>query len=119
MYKEIFLEMGASEVIRPEKEMGDKVGRNLMRHHIRDVFDLDDQFAVIEFFPPKKWIGKTLQELDLRREYEINIVGIRENLNGKMMVSIDPNMKIQSDNVMIAIGESDKFEHLDYTNQLG
>lgn len=119
MYKEIFLEMGATEVIRPEKEMGDKVGRNLMRHHILDVFDLDDQFAVIEFLPPKKWIGKTLQELDLRREYEINIVGVRENLNGKMMVYVDPGMIIQEDNVMIAIGESDKFEHLDYTNQLG
>lgn len=119
LYKEILLEMGATEVIRPEKEMADKVGRNLMRHHIRDVFDLDDQFAVIEFSPPKKWIGKTLQELDLRREYEINIVGVRENPHEKMMVYIDPDMRIQKDNVMIAIGESDKFEHLDYTNQLG
>src|SRR5699024_1143703 len=118
IFKEILLEMGATEVIRPEKEMGDKIGRNLMRHHIRDVFDLDDQFAVIEFLPPKRWIGKTLQDLDLRREYEINIVGMREELNGKMIVNVSPDMVIHPQNVLIAIGESDKFEHLDYTNQL-
>lgn len=118
VFKEILLEMEVDEVVRPEKEMGHRVARNLMRNHIRDVFDLDDQFAVIEFFPPKNWIGKTLQQLDLRREYEINVVGMREKLNEKMIVNIDPDMTVTKDTILIAIGESEKFEHFDYTHQL-
>jgi len=118
VFKEILIEMGVDEVVRPEKEMGDRVARNLMRNHIRDVFDLDDEFAVIEFFPPKNWLGKTLQELDLRREYEINVVGVRQGLNEKMTVNVDPNMIVTKDTILIALGESEKFEHFDYTHQL-
>lgn len=117
-YMEILKEMGATEVIRPEKEMGDKVARNLMRNRILDVIDLDDENSIVEFNPPKEWVGKTLVELDLRNKYKMNVIGIRQHKNSKMNVQILPNEKISHDSLLVAIGESHTFEHLDYTNQL-
>ena len=117
-YKDILVAIGATQIVRSEKETGLRIARNMMRHNIREVFDLDDQYAVIEFTPPKKWIGKTLEELNLRREYAMNIVGIRGATDSKMNVNVLPDYTILHDDLMIAIGETEKFEHLDYTNQL-
>ncbi|WP_027108155.1 potassium channel family protein [Lacticigenium naphthae] len=117
-FKEILIEIGASEVIRPEKAMGDKVARNLMRNHILDVVELDDENTIIEFRPPMKWVGKTLMDLDLRKKYKINIIGMKKSKFDSMSVNVDPNARITKDNILVAIGESKTFEHLDYTNQL-
>lgn len=117
-YKEILIEIGADEVIRPEKETGDKVARNLMRNHIMDLVELDDSNSLIELMPPKKWIGKTLSELDLRRKYELNVIGIRRDKLSTTDFSIDPTMTLSTDMLLVAVGNTEKMEHLDYTNRL-
>ncbi|GAA0369349.1 TrkA family potassium uptake protein [Alkalibacterium iburiense] len=117
-YMEVLLEIGAHEVIRPEKEMGDKVARNIMRNHILDVIDLDEENSIIEFNAPKRWIGKTLRELDLRKEYEINVIGIKSRKEDSLSINVPPNQKIETGNIIIAIGKPDMFEHLDYTDRL-
>ena len=48
----------------------------------------------------------------------MNIVGIRGASDCKMNVNVLPDYTILHDALMIAIGETEKFEHLDYTNQL-
>lgn len=117
-HMEILEEIGATEIIRPEKEMGDKVARNIMRNRIVDVIDIDSENSIIEFYPPKEWVGKTLIELDLRNKYKINVIGIRPHENSKMRVQVLPNEKLAEDSMLVAIGEPHTFEHLDYTNQL-
>lgn len=117
-YMEIMLEMGAHEVIRPEIEMGNKVARNIMRHNILEVVNLDDDNAIIEFIAPKRWIGKTLNELDLRKRYSINVIGIKVSKQDELAINISPEEKIKAGSFIVAIGKPDTFEHLDYTDQL-
>lgn len=117
-YMEILLEIGATEIIRPEKEMGDKVARNIMRNNILDVITLDEDNSIIEFTAPDRWVGKSLQELDLRKKYKINVIGLKTKPDGKLVINIPPDQKIESHSFIVAIGKPDTFEHLDYTNQL-
>lgn len=117
-HMEIMQEIGATEIIRPEKEMGDKVARNIMRNRILDVIDIDEENSIIEFFPPKEWVGKSLIELDLRNKYKINVIGIKPHEHSKMRVQVLPNEVISEDSMLVAIGEPHTFEHLDYTDQL-
>lgn len=118
VHMEILLEIGAHEVIRPEKEMGDKVARNIMRNKILDVIDIDEKNSIIEFYPPESWVGKTLIELDLRNKYNINVIGLKPNEDANMRVNVLPNEKILANSLLVAIGSPQKFEHLDYTDQL-
>lgn len=117
-YMEIMLEIGADEVIRPEKEMGSRVARNIMRHNILDVITLDNENSIIEFTAPKKWINKSLKELDLRKKYEINVIGMKANPQDKLVINVSPEEKIRAGSFIVAIGNPHKFEHLDYTKQL-
>ncbi|MDZ7835951.1 MAG: hypothetical protein U5K84_12135 [Alkalibacterium sp.] len=74
---EITNEMGAHEIVRPEKEMGDKVARNIMRNNILDVITLDDENSIIEITAPDRWIGRSLKELDLRKNTKFNVIGMK------------------------------------------
>ena len=51
--------------------------------------DLDNDYGIFEVNIPKEWSGKTLAELDLRKKYEINIIGIKNN--NSIRVVIGPN----------------------------
>lgn len=117
-YMEIMLEVGADHVIRPEKEMGTRFARNLMRNHILDVVELDEDTAIIEFHPPKKWVGKTIRQLNVRQKYDLNVIGLRRTKHAKVDYQLSTDEIINEENLILALGHPQKFEHLDYTNQL-
>lgn len=76
-HREIMEQLGATEVIRPEYAAGLKLSKQLRNPNIRDVIDLEDDVSIVEFTPPKKWLGKSIKELDLRSEFGLNIIGIK------------------------------------------
>ncbi len=117
-FMEVLTAVGATRVVRPEKEMGTRVAKNLLRRHITDIVDLDEQYAVIEFYPPIKWINRSLEELDLRKRYEMNVIGIRKKAERKLDVSFGPDYVIESNDIIVGIAESEVFERYDYLNKL-
>lgn len=118
VFMEVLTAVGATRVIRPEKEMGTRVAKNLLRRHITDIVDLDEQYAVIEFYPPIKWVNRSLEELDLRKRYEMNVIGIRKKAERKLDVSFGPDYVIESNDIIVGIAESEVFERYDYLNKL-
>ena len=117
-FMEVLTAVGATRVGRPEKEMGTRGAKNLLRRHITDIVDLDEQYAVIEFYPPIKWINRSLEELDLRKRYEMNVIGIRKKAERKLDVSFGPDYVIESNDIIVGIAESEVFERYDYLNKL-
>ena len=45
--------------------------------HIFDYIEIDEQHAIFEVQVPEAWIGKSIGELDVRRKFGINILGIK------------------------------------------
>ena len=117
-FMEVLTAVGATRVVRPEKEMGTRVAKNLLRRHITDIVDLDEQYAVIEFYPPIKWINRSLEELDLRKRYEMNVIGIRKKAERKIEVCFGVDYVIESNDIIVGIAESEVFERYDYLNKL-
>lgn len=118
VFLEVLREVGATKVIRPEKEMGTRVAKNLLREHITDIVDLDEEHAIIEFKAPRKWVGKTLIELDLRKRYAMNVIGFRRKDTHHLDVFIEPDYRIEENVILVGIAESAVFEQYDYLNKL-
>lgn len=117
-YLSILEKLGVDQVIRPEKEMGDQLARELMRNVIIDTIYLDDQYSVVEFHTPKDWVNKSIIELNVRQKYDINIIGIRDSLQSKMMINFDPKTILKETDIIVGIAESEEFERLDFRNKL-
>ena len=113
-FKDVLEKIGADRVIRPEKEMGERLARSLLRKNITDLIELDDNYSIVEMKVPQAWVGHTLVALNLRKNYGINILGKRDGLTHKLELSVDPQSVIQMDDHYLMIAETEKIEKRDY-----
>ena len=88
LHGKILEKIGADRVIYPEQSMGLRVARNLMSGGFLDVFELSTEFSMAEFPVPTEWIGKSLQELQLRESHDINIIAIK--VGDDVEINLDP-----------------------------
>ena len=102
VHAKFLLRNGADEIIYPEKQRANWLAIRYSADHIFDYIELDDDHAIFEVQVPQDWIGKTIGELDVRKKYSINIMGIKEN--GKMNLTVTPNMGITNSQTLLVLG---------------
>ena len=113
-FKVVLERIGADHVVRPEKEMGEKFARTLLRKNIKDLIELDEENCIVEMKVPQSWIGKSLSQLDLRKLYSINVLGKRDPKTHKLEVPVDPSAPIEMNDTFLVLGQTDKIEKYDY-----
>ena len=102
VHAKFLLRNGADEIIYPEKQLADWVAIRYSADHIFDYIELDDDHAIFEVQVPGEWMGKTVGELDVRKKYNINIMGLKEN--GKMNLTVTPDTRITDRQTMLVLG---------------
>lgn len=103
VHSKFLLRNGADEVVYPEKQVAKWASIRYIADHIFDYIELDDSNAIFEVSVPRSWLGLSIGQLDIRRKYNINIIGVRQN---KMMnVSITPDTVLTEDKTMLVVGE--------------
>ena len=82
--------------------------RAAMRFSARNAFDyfeLTPKFAVFEIETPQEWEGKTVMEMDVRRRWNVNILGVK---NGdEVEPLLDPQYRFQADAHLIIAGDKE------------
>ena len=97
------LRNGANNVVYPEKQMAKWAAIRYSADHIFDYIEIDEQHAIFEVQVPKEWIGKSVGQLDVRRRFGINILGIKRA--GETDVSVMSNTILSDDITVLALGE--------------
>jgi trk system potassium uptake protein TrkA len=111
VHSQILYKIGADRVIFPEREMGIRLAKNLVSKNVLEFIELSEDYSVIELRVTKDWIGKTLEELEMRKKYGINVVAIK-NLD-KVNISVLGSYKIKENDKLVVIGQNEnlnKFE---------
>ena len=100
--EKFLLRNGADEVVYPEKQLAAWTAIRCTSEHILDYIDLDGDYSIFELAIPENWAGKTILQLDIRKKYGINILGIRES--GKLHMDITPDTLLQSGKSILVLG---------------
>ncbi len=105
-YSEILQKVGADLIIQPEKNVGESLAKNLVTYNGSDIIDIDDKFSVVEIPVKAEYVNKSIIELDFRRTFGINIIGIRD---GKKRLNINflPTYKLQENDHILVIAKID------------
>lgn len=98
---DILTRVGADEIIYPEEESAKRNAIRLYSNEIRDFFNIQDALSLIEVVPRSAWVNHSLLELELRKKYGINVIGIK--VKGKIMGNPDPNRLIEKDDTLLII----------------
>ncbi|MDE6475615.1 MAG: TrkA family potassium uptake protein [Erysipelotrichaceae bacterium] len=116
--EQIFLSVGASKIVRPEKEMGVIVAKRFLNNNIISIIDIDDEYSVMEINAPQKWVGKSLIDLDARRKYGINVIGIRKQGEAKLNISPEAEYVIEEHDHLMVIADLYTFEKFNFMNKV-
>ena len=83
------LRIGADEVVYPEKDMAKRIAIAESSDSIFDCLPLTEDFGIYEITVPKKWVGKTVVKLDVRRSYNLSVLAIKNGSNLRPLPPID------------------------------
>jgi len=106
---QILEKVGADQVVFPERAMGKRIAHSLISEAL-DYVEVGDQCSILEIAVPKKFIGKTLEELALRPKYKINVLAIRRN--NQVISDLTADFMIESGDSMLLIGQRETINKL-------
>lgn len=122
-HKKVLEKIGATKVILPEKDTGKRVAETLvsLSETILDRIGLAGGASIIEFVPPKEFVGKTLRELDMRVSYGVNVIAVKKRETATSTDGVEEesiNVTPQADDivgkkdVLILFGENKRIEEM-------
>ena len=101
--EKFLLRNGADEVVYPEKQVAKWAAIRYSSEHILDYVELDDTHAIMEVSIPENWLGKSIADLDVRKKYSINIMGVKKG--GELQLTITPDTVLQAGETLLVLGD--------------
>ena len=106
----VLSKIGADEIIFPEEESGVRTARSLLTNNFLEYFEVSDDICLIEMLPKEKWVGKSLKELNLRKKFGLNVVGIRDGVVNEF---VDPDVPLKKDETLLILIHKNNLSKLD------
>ncbi len=110
-HAKILEKIGATRIIFPERDMGQRMAHTIASPNFLEFIPLTEGFSLIEISPTKDWIGKKLSDLDLRKNYQIQIAMIREIVPERVVIP-DGNFVMKDSDILYIIGDNDNLKKL-------
>ncbi|MGB4617117.1 MAG: TrkA family potassium uptake protein [Dethiobacteria bacterium] len=110
LHGKVLRKIGVNRVVFPERDMGQKLAHSLVSRNIIDLIELSETYSVVEVEAPPEMVGRTLQELNLRVRYGINVIALR----GEKETNISPGGedRVAPGDVIVAVGENKALKKL-------
>ncbi len=102
--EKFLLRIGADEVGYPEKQLAAWTSIRCTSNYVFDYIDLGGEHAIYEVSVPEEWNGKTVEQLQVRRKYGMNLLGVRKD--HVLNVNIRPDTVMDKDSTVLILGES-------------
>ena len=106
----VLSKIGADEIVYPEEESGIRTARGLVSSNFLEYYEVSDDICLIEMFPKDKWVGKSLKELNLRKKYGVNVVGLKD---GVVNEYVDPDVPLKANVPLLMLIHKKNISKLD------
>lgn len=77
LHGKVLRKIGVDRVIFPERDMGQRLARSLVSPGILELMDLSDDHRIAEVIVPDSWVGRTLLQLNVRRNWGVSVIAVR------------------------------------------
>lgn len=101
---EILTRLGA-EVVYPERDMAERLANRLVNNSVLDFIQLSEKINISKLLTPDALIGRTVQELDLRSHFNLNIIAIQNGAD--VLEHVVPTYRFQTGDILIVSGNKE------------
>jgi trk system potassium uptake protein TrkA len=121
LHAQILKMVGATRVVFPEEDMGIRVANSILSPGVLEYIELGADYTLAEIEAKGESVGRTLNELDLRGRYGINVLivkrrvfeveeGTEKTVDKEVKVLPTSDYKIQEGDVLVVVGNSKDIE---------
>lgn len=103
--------LGATDTVFPEMQAATNLAQRITSGRLLHYTAYGEQFGIQEMAVPDSWSGRTLQDLRLPQEYQIQVVAVHDNLRDTITIPVPTKPLTPSDTLLIA-GAPDRLETL-------
>ncbi|MDH4210047.1 MAG: TrkA family potassium uptake protein [candidate division WOR-3 bacterium] len=123
LYAHVLKSVGADTVIVIEEQMGEDLAKRLLSPEIYQHVVLTTGHSLVEIEAGPDFIGKSLRELDFRKNYGLNIIAIQRkvpkvNEDGKITHTVEvndvpgPDDRIKKGDILVVVGADENLERM-------
>lgn len=120
LHEHVLHEIGASEVIKVEEEMGEIVASKVVAPHVLQRYNFAAGYSIVEIKLGKAFDGKTLVESQIRQNFSLNIVALQKRVpfideDGRSSFRVEINDSpmpldiIEADDIVVLVGSDKNF----------
>ena len=109
----ILRKIGATEVVYPEKQMALRIADRIGHKNVLDQFTLGDGISILELIVPAQLVGKTIRDCNLRRDYGMNVIALKEIITGAEEYPFSlpsPDDVLKENQILVVIGSDENIE---------
>ena len=93
-----------------ERESGTLLAKSISSGYFTKFFSLSDSFSIVELTPPSSWVGHSLAEINPRKNYGVNVIGLIDH--GNTRINLDPQEPMQEGWVLVVVGDNRELSKL-------
>jgi trk system potassium uptake protein TrkA len=110
LHGEILRRVGATRVVYPEAEAGQRVAHLFAVPEVVDYLDLGPRYGIQKLRPPEPWIGRSLGQLDLPGTLKLTPIALRRDSD----VTVNPHATeiVREGDELILIGLDERLERI-------
>ncbi len=123
IHEHVLREIGASEIIKVEEEMGEIVASKIAAPHVLQRYNFAAGYSIVEIKLGRAFEGRTLVESQIRQNYSLNIVALQKRVpyiseEGKASFRIVINDSplpmdvIEADDIVVLVGSEKNLDRL-------
>ena len=103
--KKFLLRNGADAVVYPNQEVAKLAAVRYTADNVVDYTPIDNTTSVMVLTTPKEWFGKRLDEIHIRRKYQINLLSIK--IDGVSNYALSADTIIPENSQVMVLGDYD------------
>lgn len=108
----VLKKIGVDEIVFPETEMGRSIALRELEPNMIEHMKFSDGHILVELRAPKKFINRSLMELELRKRYHVNVIGIKK-ISGDLVMTPLPDTIIKENDTLMLIANVKTIKELE------
>jgi len=113
LHEKMLKRVGADRVVFPSRMQGERLGLELVRPNLMERLELDELNSIEEIKVPERFVGLSLRDLNLRKNYRVNVLAAGPAAD--LMVNPPATHVLMEGHVLVVMGLTDDLQNLPRT----
>ncbi len=110
LHEKMLKRVGADRVVFPSRMQGERLGLELVRPNLIERLELDDQTGIDEIKVPAVFVGRSLRDLNLRKNYLVNVLAAGPTKG--LTVNPPASFVLKKSHVLVVMGTIEDLQKL-------